>query len=506
MRWRVQALFFVLFCLLFFLAADPTAHVVPVDLFFRFDPLIAVASFLAARELHSPLLLSLILLVASALFGRFFCSYVCPLGTAIDVSQQLRAPRKTADSAQRAALRKSKYYLALALIVCALFGFNLVYLFDPLSLLTRVFSFLVYPFAVLLLNAGIDVLRPFAAAFQMVVLSHASIRQPLFYMAFVTLLIFGAVLALNFFAERFWCRNLCPLGALLSVCARWGICKRQVNDACNQCLKCSRECPMGAIATDPAQTLDTECIQCRRCAAVCPQRAISFSPAWRRHPLDGNGTIDITRRSLFWSLGAGVVTAFSLKTTPFVKQSAPRLIRPPGALPEQAFLARCVRCSACMKACPTNTLQPCLWEGGPNGLWSPRLVPRLAGCDQTCHVCGRVCPTGAIRDLPLEEKRHAKLGTAIIDRERCLVWADNTLCLICDEQCPYNAIIFKWHEGARRPFIVAHKCNGCGVCVRWCVHGAISGEKKQTHVIDPRLCQKCGICRSECKFDAIRVV
>jgi len=79
-----------------------------------------------------------------------------------------------------------------------------------------------------------------------------------------------------------------------------------------------------------------------------------------------------------------------------------------------------------------------------------------------------VCPTGAIRALALEEKKNAKLGTAVIDRERCLVWAENKLCLICDEQCPYNAIVFKWQEVFRRPFVSANKCNGCGFCEEKC--------------------------------------
>ena len=147
----------------------------------------------------------------------------------------------------------------------------------------------------------------------------------------------------------------------------------------------------------------------------------------------------------------------SLKTTPFTKLANPRLMRPPGALPEKSFSAKCIRCGECMKVCLTNTLQPCLWESGLDGLWSPRIVPRLAGCDQTCSLCGQVCPTGAIRALPLEEKKNAKLGTAVIDRERCLVWAEDKLCLICDEQCPYNAIVFKWQEGLRRPFVVGEQ-------------------------------------------------
>ena len=160
--------------------------------------------------------------------------------------------------------------------------------------------------------------------------------------------------------------------------------------------------------------------------------------------------------------------------TPFTPlQSKHKLIRPPGALPETEFQHTCIRCGECMKSCLTNTLQPCLWESGIAGLWTPRLDLRMAACEQNCNVCGKVCPTQAIRSLSLEEKTHAKIGTAILRKEMCLVWSQNKLCLICDEICPYNAIVFRPVEGYRRPVVVASRCNGCGYCEQKCpVKGA----------------------------------
>lgn len=168
------------------------------------------------------------------------------------------------------------------------------------------------------------------------------------------------------------------------------------------------------------------------------------------------------------SAAAGTLAAFAIRKDGIAKVNPNRLIRPPGAIPETEFQAACVRCGQCMKICPTNTLQPCLLESGLGGIWSPRLDTRLAGCDQTCALCGTVCPTGAIRTLPLEEKKYAKLGTAAIDTGRCLVWAQDRLCLICDEQCPYNAIVFRWKDGSRKPFVLDTKCNGCGFCEQVC--------------------------------------
>jgi len=93
---------------------------------------------------------------------------------------------------------------------------------------------------------------------------------------------------------------------------------------------------------------------------------------------------------------------------------------------------------------------------------------RFAPCEQNCNVCGKVCPTQAIRSVSLEEKTHAKVGTALLNRDLCLVWAQDKLCLICDEICPYNAIVFRTIEGYRRPVVVASRCNGCGFCEQRC--------------------------------------
>jgi MauM/NapG family ferredoxin protein len=465
MRRIVQTLFLILFTVLFFLAADPLPSFFPVDIFLRLDPLIALTTMLASRAIHAALFLSLVLVAATLLFGRFFCGWVCPLGTLIDFSAKL-FPRRKKLPEENASAAQPKYYLLVSLVACCLLGFNLAGWFDPIAFITRVYALLLYPFVFLLLNSGLDVLRPLAAKLQLVTLYHAQFMQPLFYLNILTLLIFSGVLFLNFFAERFWCRTLCPLGALLSVFSRRGMFKRQVSDACNRCMKCLRECPMAAIPKEPEKTAAAECIQCLHCSHICPQSAISFKPG--AAPVGYTGALDLTRRGIFLSLGAGALATMTLKTSPFTKLSDPRLLRPPGALPENVFSAKCIRCGECMKVCLTNTLQPCLWESGLDGLWSPRIVPRLAGCDQTCSLCGQVCPTGAIRALSLEEKKNAKLGTAVIDRERCLVWAENKLCLICDEQCPYNAIVFKWQEGFRRPFVSANKCNGCGFCEEKC--------------------------------------
>jgi MauM/NapG family ferredoxin protein len=150
--------------------------------------------------------------------------------------------------------------------------------------------------------------------------------------------------------------------------------------------------------------------------------------------------------------------------------ASPSLIRPPGSVPERDFLARCIRCGECMKGCPTNTLQPVWLTAGFPGLFSPVVAPVVGPCEPGCNVCGQVCPTGAIRELPGFEKAWAKVGTAYIIKEKCLAWEHDKRCLVCDEVCPYDAVKFK--EVPERkvavPFVHEARCAGCGYCEHHC--------------------------------------
>jgi MauM/NapG family ferredoxin protein len=325
-----------------------------------------------------------------------------------------------------------------------------------------------FPPFVGLLNLLLDAVRPAADAMRWMNIATLSYTQPVFYMSLLTLLIFAGIITLGRLAPRFWCRYLCPLGALLSLVSPLGRLRRTVGPECPACGACQKACPMGA-AMDDGGTRLAECIQCRTCVAACPTDVIAFPASPKMLPVGVSSRPDLSRRTFLYSVAGGVGLGFGVQHSPFTPlQNKQQLIRPPGALPEGDFLATCIRCGECMKSCLTNTLQPTLWEGGLAGLWTPRLDLRFAACEQECNVCGKVCPTQAIRSLDLEEKTHAKLGTAVLKKEMCLVWAQDKLCLICDEICPYDAIVFRTIDGYRRPFVVASRCNGCGYCEQRC--------------------------------------
>lgn len=497
MRTTVQALSLALFTLLFALAGYGLAEWLPADIYLRIDPLLGLAAVLAGREWIARALAGVILLALTALIGRFFCAYVCPLGAILDfldrpLFRRVRRPPIRVESR----LRQVKYVALFVCLGAAAIGVSLVHFLDPIALLTRTYTFVFYPAFVGLANLGLDAVRPLARALGWMGVANLAYQQPIYYQSLVTLAIFAGIVAASRWASRFWCRYLCPLGALLSLVSPLGRLRRTVGPECPACGLCQDACPMGA-AEDGGATRAAECIQCRTCVSACPEDAIAFPVAHQPIPGGEYSRIDLSRRGFLYSVAGGVGLGFLVRQTPAAAlQGKRQIIRPPGALPEDEFLRTCIRCGECMKSCVTNTLQPCVTKAGLDALWTPKMELRFAACEQTCNVCGKVCPTQAIRSLPLEEKNHAKVGTAILKKESCLVWAQDKLCLICDEICPYNAIVFRTIDGYRRPVVIPSHCNGCGFCEQRC---PVQGESAIVVVPDGEIRLRAGSYVTEAK-------
>ncbi len=478
----IQTVSLFLFLALLLFAAYPHYDGLAVDFFLRLDPLISLGTILATRSFAAYLLPGLIVLAAAVLAGRFFCGHICPMGTTLDILQIPVGPRRRPSAKnntyEATARFRSWKYLTLALVLAAaLGGVSLLFIGSPLSLATRFYGLVVHPLLLLLGDSGLDL----AASWLPSDLTYVQIGGRAFATNVFVALLFVAIVALAHAQPRFWCRNLCPAGALMALFSRSPLLKRNVSDSCSRCGQCIRKCPTAAISENPEKTVYSECIVCLECVKICPESAVSFSTFGRKQA--ASLPPDLTRRGIVLAMGSGLLSAGLLRTginqpTPRGKERGlvdPELIRPPAALPEADFLTRCVRCGECMKACPTNTLQPVWLKAGLEGIFSPVIVPRLAACVVNCNVCGQVCPTGAIRDVPLIEKKHAKMGTAWIARQNCLVWEQDKKCLVCDEVCPYNAISFQPVPGLRNaaPVVRENKCSGCGWCENKCpVQGA----------------------------------
>ena len=481
----LQLPLFVFFLSLLWLAAYPLPAWFEVDLFLRLDPLISLGSMSVARAFIPKAAWAFVILGLTLFLGRVFCGYLCPMGATIDFwdwVQGRRGKPKGENSFERAGrFRGLKYLVLIALAGSALVGISWIFLFSPLSLMTRFISFVLYPMGLMIANLFLDLLRPVFPHVGLDGLSYVRYSVLMFdtnlFVAFLVL----SILLLGMIQPRFWCRNLCPAGAIFALFSFRPLFRRVVSEKCTSCGRCVRACPMGAIAEDFVKTAHSECITCLKCQEVCPEKAITFKVGVKVPRLSPEVNLD--RRKALGAGATGLAAAALTMTnlhhlhggeTPRALRSA-GLIRPPGALPETEFQARCVRCGECVKGCLTNTLQPVWFEAGLSGLWTPKITARLAGCEQGCNLCGQVCPTAAIRPLTLEEKSFAKVGTARIDKTRCIAWEQDKKCLICDEICPYNAIVSQFVAGhpITVPVIDEDKCNGCGYCECKC---PVTGE------------------------------
>jgi ferredoxin-type protein NapF len=403
-------------------------------------------------------------LLLVVIFGNFFCGWFCPMGSTIDFFDRfLFREKKRAKALDERPLRRLRYGVFFFSLIAGLMAFQVMYLLDPISLITRTLVIAFYPPAIFVFNELLPRVQSFLPKNPWMA---SSIPLPVFKVNLFIFVIFGIILALGVVRRRFWCRYLCPLGTLFSIFSRLRILKRSVTDDCTQCQQCVKSCPAGAIPGEtPKHYRQQDCISCFKCLE-CPPKAVSFrfaSPAWKS--ADG---VNLTRRYVLGSIGFGFLSALMIKTNPLQTESGlknNRLIRPPGSLQEEKFVAVCTGCGECLKVCPNNALQSTLLEAGLAGLYTPRLVPRIGYCEEFCNFCGKVCPTEAIRPLAIEEKRLIQMGVAHINKTRCIAWDKDKICLVCNEQCSYHAVV---GDDKKRPMVKEEKCTGCGICENKC--------------------------------------
>ncbi|MCP5005102.1 MAG: 4Fe-4S dicluster domain-containing protein [Planctomycetes bacterium] len=498
-RLVVQGILFAVFLFLL-IFSDPIAETDrSVNFFLRSSPLSAIGAMVAAREFISAYWPAIIILIATFFLGRFFCGWICPLGTTLDVTDKIFASQRNKISNKIYDGKRLKYYLLAFLLLSLFISCQMVGWFDPLSIATNAYTIVIHPYCVSLINALFNFLHDFPFISFVSDRIHGFLKEilfalhtPFFRGHFIFLVLFTAIVSLGLFYKRYWCRNLCPLGALFSLLSDWSLFKRVVGEnICDGCNSCNVECKMGAIDVTGKTTQDGECILCMRCQDICHTGAIRFTP---RQPAEQAIPVDLTRRGLFTACVGSIISAPLLSLNFHKKKGGGDLgiIRPPGAQPENSFLAKCTRCGECMRVCKTNGLHPTILEADLSGMWTPQLIPRIGYCEYDCVLCTRVCPSGAISKLSKETKQKLAIGKARINRNRCIPWVayaglpeleknwKDMNCGVCEEVCPVptKAIHFNTyhHEDGkeiRRVFVREDVCIGCGFCEKVC---PVSGQ------------------------------
>lgn len=512
-RRVIQTVCFVAFLLLFFYVCFPyTARPLPpgqlaagawpshytddlarkeklaAEFFLAIDPLLSLSTFIAAKSWVWSLTCAAIILAVCVVIPRGFCGYLCPLGTLIDFFDWAVAGRvKRFQVPENGWWVHIKYYLLLGVLVAALCGVLLSGFVAAIPVITRGMLYLFAP-----LQTG---------------LARGWHQVPPFNVGHVlSLILFFAVLALGFLKPRFWCKYVCPSGAVFSLGNLFRASERKVESTCISCNKCVEICPFDAIKAD-FTTRVTDCTLCQTCGGVCPTHAIKFVDRFDVFQLKLENDpptheTSIGRRGfLAAAVGVTAGTLGGLSAAAGTKlfganlddPHAWRPIRPPASVPEREFLQMCIRCGECFKACPNDVLQPISFQQGFEGLWTPQVVADWAGCESSCNACTQVCPTGAIRAIDLAEKKVCRIGLAEVNFQTCLPYAGREACQLCVDECVaagYHAIEFTRvgteadadgnpieGTGYLAPVVLPDKCVGCGLCQTRC-YGINALEKK----------------------------
>ena len=290
LRRLTQTLFLVIFIYLFYQTAYHPDNALgqPVEFFFNLDPLVMLTVWLGGHPVESTLLFSLITLVATLLFGRFFCGWVCPFGALNNLFTSWRSGKRK-DKLREASYtpgQKTKYFLLVAILVGALFGFNMAGWIDPFSFLYRACATAVFPGINALVQGIFDwfynanPLRMNAITepvYRLLRGHFLTMAQPHYYWGMMFGVLLAIVLVLNFFRARFWCRYICPLGGLLGIIGKNPILRLNVDEEkCKNCMECVVECQGGAEPQSNETWKPAECLYCWNCHSACPTKAISF--------------------------------------------------------------------------------------------------------------------------------------------------------------------------------------------------------------------------------------
>jgi len=437
-----------------------------------------------------------VILLLTLVFGRVYCSYLCPLGAFKDLLSWFSASVRSWRNKRlrfRFAPPQTKLRYSILLVVCFSLGSGslfLVSLLDPYSNFGRFFSDLFRPLYMLCNNGLSRLLEAFGSyALYPVTVAKTNPWALVFPAAMLAVVVWLAVQR-----GRLYCNTVCPVGTLLGLISKASLYKIRFNaTACNRCGNCVFVCKAQCIDVKNKEVDFSRCVGCGNCLKACDKSGIRYSlarktkrpeelettqtPAVAPQALAGHSpAADISKRRFVWG-GALCMAAFgrlsaaedSKKGSSRTAVLASHVATPPGSLALEHFMGSCTACHLCVSACPSGVLKPSFLEYGFWGMLLPFMDFGTSFCNYECTRCTEVCPNGAILPLSVEKKRLTQIGIVRFEKENCVVVTEGTSCGACSEHCPTKAVSMVPYEGELTlPETNPDICIGCGACEHAC--------------------------------------
>lgn len=439
------------------------------------------------------------LVVLTLLFGRLYCSVICPLGIFQDFISWISGKHKKNRFKFSKAHNIVRYIVLAVFVVLLVAGLNsIALLIAPYSAYGRIVSTLFAP----LYQWGNNLLAYFAERAD----SYAFYSVDVWLKSGITLILatvtFVVIVILSWRSGRTWCNTICPVGTVLGFFSRFSLFRPVINtDKCNGCTLCARNCRASCINPKEHKIDYSRCVACFDCLENCRQGAISYSPCTKRerHPINDNtveGAQDSSRRN-FLAISTLIAVSATVKAQEKKVDGGLAVIqdkkipvravspKPAGAYSVRHFSQHCTACQLCVSACPNEVLRP---SGDLMTLMQPEMSFERGYCRPECTKCSQVCPTGAISPITAAEKSSIQIGRAVWIKENCVVNTDGVSCGNCARHCPVGAIrmvaVDDMPNAPKVPAINTERCIGCGSCENLCPARPLSAiyiEGNETH-------------------------
>ncbi|GAB6124088.1 4Fe-4S dicluster domain-containing protein [Dysgonomonas termitidis] len=457
--------------------------------------------------LGSSFIILTVLIILTLLFGRVYCSSICPMGVYQDIVAWLS--KKTARKKKRYKYSKAKNILRWSVIVVVLIAFFAGYpvllgLVDPYSAYGRIISNVFKP----VYMAGNNVLESVFTSFGNYTFYKMEVAILSIFSFIIAILTF---LGIGFFAWKYgrtFCNTICPVGTVLGFISKFSLFKVQIDDSlCNSCGSCAMKCKASCIDSKNHTVDHSRCVDCFNCLDSCSRNALKYTPYMKRAAdTKIEKTADSGKRQF---LATAITTAVSVPAV-LAQEKIVEIITdgkvptrqnpicPPGAKSAEHLLHRCTSCHLCISRCPSRVIKPAFMEYGIGGIMQPVMTYEKGFCNYNCTVCADVCPNQALLPLTMEEKHMTQIGRVHFVEDICVVHVEETNCGACAEHCPTQAVTmvpYEGHEGLTIPHITPDICVGCGGCEFICpvrpnraifVEGNIIHQKRKEFEVEKK--------------------